>query len=61
VRWGAWDKAELAAAEDVLKEALRDRARLHSVIPPAGVLDVGIDNVREPRGGRGGCQGARLL
>jgi len=36
VRWGASVNAELAAAEDVLKEALRDRARLHSVIPPAG-------------------------
>jgi hypothetical protein len=33
---GASVKAELAAAMDVLKEALRDRARLHSVIPPAG-------------------------
>jgi len=26
-----------------------------------GVQDVDIDNVRERRGGRGGCRGARLL
>jgi len=61
VRWGASVKAELAAAEDVLKEVLRTAHASTRSFRRRGVQDVDIDNVREPRGGRGGCQGARLL